>query len=159
MKFKNLIPHLLILLLPAILILSPSAEGVEFKLRYAHVQPDKHVTNLSALWMADELKKRSSGRVEMQVFPGGVLGRPNDMLDSLHSGDLDFAWISTAELSPSIKEFNIISVSYLFKDLFHWKEVFLKQESYVVKRFRQVVENSPYGIIWVGPLGRLPPAL
>lgn len=153
MEFKNLITNMLILCILTILILPLAVEGAEFRLKYAHVQPDKHVTNLSALWMADELKKRSNGRVEMQVFPGGVLGRPNDMLDSLQSGDLDFAWVSTAELSPSIKEFNLISISYLFKNLNHWKEIFLKQDSYVVKRFSQAVENSPYGIKWVGPLG------
>lgn len=126
--------------------------GAEFKLKYAHVQPEKHVTNLSALWMAQEINKRTKGRVEMSVYPGGVLGPDNQLLDSLQAGDIDFAWISSANLATSMKEFNVFSLSYLFKDFEHYKRVMAKN-SYVMKRFTNVVENSPYGIKMVGVLG------
>ena len=143
-----------VLVCVAVLLLLPSVSTAapQFKLKYAHVQPDKHATNLSALWMAEELKKRSGGRIEMAVYPGSVLGRPNDMLDSLQVGDLDFAWISSAELAPSIKEFNVFSISYLFKDSNHWKKVFTR-DSPVMKRLNELTERSPYGISLVGMLG------
>ena len=50
------------------------AKGAEFKLKYADVQPEKHVTNISAMWMAQEINKRTKGRVEMSVYPVGYLG-------------------------------------------------------------------------------------
>ncbi len=129
-----------------------NVSGAEFKLKYADVQPEKHVTNQSAKWMADEIKKRTKGRVEMSVFPGGVLGPDNQLLDSLQSGDIDFAWISSANLASSMKEFNVFSLSYLFKDYEHYKKV-MARNSYVWKRFSDVVEHSPYGIKMVGILG------
>lgn len=132
--------------------LPPDVSGAEFKLKYADVQPEKHVTNISAKWMADEIKKRTKGRVEMLVYPGGVLGPDNQLLDSLQSGDIDFAWISSADLATSIKEFNVFSLSYLFKDFEQYKRV-MGKNSYVWKRFSDVVEKSPYGIKMVGVLG------
>ena len=152
MRMRSFLISFAILILASVIAVPPVSAQAQFKLKYAHVQPDKHATNLSALWMADELKKRSKGRIEMLVYPGSVLGRPNDMLDSLQAGDLDFAWVSSAELAPSIKEFNVFSVSYLFRDSNHWKKVFSK-DSPVVKRIEQIVDRSPYGIMYAGMLG------
>lgn len=124
----------------------------EFKLKYAHVQPEKHITNLSALWMAEQLKARSNGRIELAVYPGGVLGRPNEMLDSLQIGDLDLAWISSANLGPSIKEFNVFSLSYLFKDYKHFAKV-MNENTSVMKTITEATEKSQYGVKVIGILG------
>ncbi len=137
----------------AVLLAAPVAEaGAEFSLKYANVQPATHVTNLSAEWMAKELKRRSNGRIEMKVFPGGVLGRPNEMLDSLQIGDIDFAWISSANLATSIKQFNVFSLSYLFSSFAHYQNAFAK-DSALMKKLRNIVDKSNYDIKLVGILG------
>lgn len=137
----------------AMLLMAPGAQaGPEFSLKYANVQPASHVTNLSAEWMAEELKRRTNGRVEMKVFPGGVLGRPNEMVDSLQVGDIDFAWISSANLATSIKEFNVFSLSYLFSNFAHYQNAFAK-DSALMQKLRAIVDKSEYDIKLVGILG------
>jgi len=126
--------------------------AAEFSLKYAHVQPDTHVTNRSALWLAEQIKKETNGRVEMNVFASGVLGRDNEMLDSLESGDIDIAWISSANLGTSIQEFNIFSLPYLFASNEHYNKVFTK-DGEVMKMLAKIVEESPYGIQLGGMLG------
>ena len=137
----------------ALLLAAPGAQaGAEFSLKYANVQPATHVTNLSAEWMANELERRSNGRIEMKIFPGGVLGRPNEMVDSLQVGDIDFAWISSANLATSIGQFNVFSLSYLFSSFDHYKNAFTKNSA-LVKNVSTIVDNSAYDIKLVGILG------
>ena len=137
----------------ALLLAAPGAQaGAEFSLKYANVQPATHVTNLSAEWMANELERRSNGRIEMKIFPGGVLGRPNEMVDSLQVGDIDFAWISSANLATSISQFNVFSLSYLFSSYDHYKNAFTKNSA-LVKNLSTIVDKSAYDIKLVGILG------
>ncbi len=128
------------------------AVAAEFTLKYAHVQPETHVTNRSALWLADQVQKETNGRVEMKVFPSGVLGRDNEMLDGLEAGDIDIAWISSANLGTSIREFNVFSLPYLFAGDAHYNKVFSKG-SEVMKLLATYVDKSPYGIRLGGMLG------
>ncbi|SBW05938.1 putative TRAP dicarboxylate transporter-DctP subunit [uncultured delta proteobacterium] len=137
----------------AILLLSvQTIFAAEFSLKYAHVQPDTHVTNRSALWLADQLKKETNGRIELKVFPSGVLGRDNEMLDGLEAGDIDIAWISSANLGTSITEFNVFSLPYLFSSDAHYNKVFAKS-SPVMQLLATYVDKSPYGIVLGGMLG------
>ncbi|CAK7072621.1 MAG: 2,3-diketo-L-gulonate-binding periplasmic protein YiaO [Desulfovibrio sp.] len=142
----------LILACVAITLPFQAASAAEFTLKYAHVQPDTHVTNRSALWLAEQLKKETNGRVEMKVFPSGVLGRDNEMLDGLEAGDIDIAWISSANLGTSIKEFNVFSLPYLFENNDHYNKVFATN-SPVMGLLATYVDKSPYGIQLGGMLG------
>jgi tripartite ATP-independent transporter DctP family solute receptor len=144
-------------------IFSPLAFGVlllsvqivfaaEFTLKYAHVQPETHVTARSAIWLAEQIKKETKGRVEMNVFHSGVLGRDNEMLDGLQAGDIDIIWISSANLGTSIREFNVFSLPYLFSNDAHYNRVFSKGSD-VMRLLADYVDKSPYGIQVGGMLG------
>ncbi|WP_349367010.1 MAG: TRAP transporter substrate-binding protein [Nitratireductor rhodophyticola] len=124
-------------------------------LRYAHVQPESHVTTASAQWLADQLAEVSSADVEMQIFPGGQLGGPDEMLDSLQVGALDFAWISAAGLAQSMPEFNVFSLSYLFDSDEHFLAA-MAEGSPLYKRLQEIVGESPYGVELAGILGGVP---
>lgn len=124
-------------------------------LRYAHVQPEGHVTTASANWLASQLSEISNSDIEMQIFPGGQLGGPDEMLDSLQVGDLDFAWISTAGLAQSIPEFNVFSLSYLFESDEHFVNA-VAEGSPLYRRLQEIVGDSPYGVELVGILGGVP---
>lgn len=136
-----------------LLLLSVQAiYAAEFSLKYAHVQPDTHVTNRAALWLAEQLAKETNGRIDLKVFPSGVLGRDNEMLDGLESGDIDIAWISSANLGTSIPEFNVFSLPYLFANDAHYNKVFAKG-SPVMQLLATYADKSPYGIVLGGMLG------
>lgn len=124
-------------------------------LRYAHVQPETHATNQSAIWLGEQLKDASGGEIELQVFPGGQLGGPDEMLDALQVGDLDFAWIASAGLAQSIPEFSIFSLNYLFADDDHFREA-LAEGSPLFEHLREIVSTSPYDVELVGIMGGVP---
>lgn len=124
-------------------------------LRYAHVQPEAHATNKSALWFGKQLGEATGGSVELQVFPGGQLGGPNEMLDALQVGDLDFAWIASAGLAQSIPEFSVFSLSYLFANDEHFKTS-LAPGAPLFEHLKEIVSASPYDVELVGMLGGVP---
>lgn len=124
-------------------------------LRYAHVQPEGHATNRSAVWLADSLRDRTGGEMQMQIFPGGQLGGPNEMLDALQVGDLDFSWIASAGLAQSIPEFSIFSLSYLFLNDDHFRRSFTPGAP-LFEHLKRIVSASPYDIELVGMLGGVP---
>ncbi|MCC6000633.1 MAG: TRAP transporter substrate-binding protein [Pararhodobacter sp.] len=124
-------------------------------LRYAHVQPEGHATNRSALWLADQLRDAAGGALQLQLFPGGQLGGPNEMLDALQVGDLDFSWIASAGLAQSIPEFSVFSLSYLFRDDSHFRNS-LSAGAPLFEHLRRIVSASPYDVELVGMLGGVP---
>ena len=88
---------------------TPSPAQAQVKLRYAHVG----VANAPQTRYADELaqlvKERTAGRVEIQVFPNSQLGGVGEMVDGIKSGAIaighhDFA--SLGKILPVVAAFN-----------------------------------------------------
>lgn len=99
-----------------------NATKPEFTLKFGHDQAPEHAYNQAALYFADQVNKKTNGRVEIKVFPNAQLGNESVMLDSLKMGTLDFCISSTSNASSHVPEFGLLSLSYLYKD----KEHFLK---------------------------------
>lgn len=133
----------------------PNIARTQTMLRYAHVQPEAHATNRSALWFGEQLSEASGGETELQVFSGGQLGGPDEMLDALQVGDLDFAWIASAGLAQSIPEFSVFSLSYLFANDDHFRRVFASGAP-LFEHLKEIVSASPYDVELVGILGGVP---
>ncbi len=51
--------------------------------------------------IAAEVKEKSSGRIDIQVFPGGQLGSGKDMMESVSAGALQFTTMARARSAPS----------------------------------------------------------
>ena len=55
------------------------------KLKWAHVYETPEPYHVNALWAAEEIKKRTNGRYEVQVFPASQLGNENQINEVLNS--------------------------------------------------------------------------
>ena len=53
------------------------------KLKWAHVYEIAEPYHTEALWAADEIKKRTNGKYEIQVFPASQLGNENQINEGL----------------------------------------------------------------------------
>src|SRR5213078_3892321 len=53
------------------------------KLKWAHVYETSEPYHKWSVWAGDEIKKRTSGRYEVQVFPASSLGTENDINQGL----------------------------------------------------------------------------
>jgi TRAP-type C4-dicarboxylate transport system substrate-binding protein len=84
--------HALIALLVAVLAAAPAA-AQEIKLKLSHFAPaaHNHHQNVIVPW-AEEIKRRTGGRVEITVFPGSALCKPPQQYECARSGIADLAW-------------------------------------------------------------------
>jgi len=56
------------------------------KLKWAHVYEVSEPYHKWSVWAADEIKKRTNGRYEVQVFPASTLGKESDINQGLQLG-------------------------------------------------------------------------
>src|SRR5690606_15964308 len=88
--------------------------GETYKFKLAHIAPPDHIWNETAEKFAEELEKRSDGRMTMDLYPGGQLGGEPDMVQQLETGSLDFGFITTAFLTSRSDAFSAWFAPYLF---------------------------------------------
>ena len=70
-------------------VFSAAPASAQTKLKFAHVYETSEPYHKWALWAADEVKKRTAGRYEMQVFPASSLGKETDINQGLTLGTID----------------------------------------------------------------------
>ena len=74
----------------AIAALSTSfAFGAEMTLKLGHLANEKNAWHLAAVKFGDELKARTDGRIEVQVFPNESLGKEIDLINGMQLGTVD----------------------------------------------------------------------
>ena len=56
------------------------------KLKWAHVYETSEPFHKWSVWAGDEIKKRTNGRYEIQVFPASSLGKESDINQGLTLG-------------------------------------------------------------------------
>ena len=59
------------------------------KLKWAHVYETSEAYHTESVWAADEIKKRTNGKFEIQVFPASTLGKETDINQGLTLGTVD----------------------------------------------------------------------
>jgi TRAP-type C4-dicarboxylate transport system substrate-binding protein len=104
-------------LLAAILMTSSLAQAAEtatFKI--ATIAPD------GTTWMremragADEIEKRSEGRIKFKFFPGGIMGNDASVLRKIRVGQLQGGAFASASLSAVYPDAQIYSLPLLFRN-------------------------------------------
>lgn len=90
-----------------------------FTLKYAGVLPYDHPTSRAIESWAQEVEARSSGRIKIQLFHGGALGKSTEVVEYIQSGDVAFSNVSTAFMSSFDKKYDVFSLPYVFRDEEH----------------------------------------
>jgi TRAP-type C4-dicarboxylate transport system substrate-binding protein len=77
----------------AVLVGAGASAAQEIKLKLSHFIPvaHNHHANVIVPW-AEEVKKRTNGRVEITIFPGAALCKPTQQYECAKSGIADLAW-------------------------------------------------------------------
>ena len=79
------------------------------KLKWAHVYETSEPFHTSSVWAAEEIKKRTNGRYQIDVYPASQLGKENDINQGLSLGTVD---IIISGSSFAAKAFPRIGVTY-----------------------------------------------
>ena len=77
-------------------VLTNGAAQAQTKLKWAHVYEGGEVYHKQAFWAADEIKKRTAGRVLIDIFPSSQLGKETDINQGLTLGTVDIIYTGMA---------------------------------------------------------------
>ena len=95
------------------------AAGAE-TLKFAHVYEVSEPYHKWALWAADEIKKRTGGRYEIQVFPASTLGKEQDIYQGLALGSIDLVYTGSLYAARDYGPMAVSSAPFMFRDFAHW---------------------------------------
>lgn len=92
-------------------------------LKFGHGLDPTHPVHKGMLFMAERLKEKSGGKVELQIFPSGVLGSETDNIEQIQRGALGITKVSAAVMESFIPEMAVFSLPYIFRDETHYWNV------------------------------------
>ena len=98
------------------LVLAPRAARAEtLSFKYGHNLPVEHPLHVRMVEMWAAVRKESSGRLDVTIFPNNELGGDTAMLTQLRSGALQFMTLAGAILASVVPVAGIESVGFAFK--------------------------------------------
>jgi tripartite ATP-independent transporter DctP family solute receptor len=105
----------------AALAFSGAALG-QTKLKWAHVYETSEPYHTAAVWAAGEIKKRTNGRYEVEVFPASSLGKETDINQGLTLGTVDIIYTGQLFAGRTYGPIAIGGAPFMFRDFEHWKK-------------------------------------
>jgi tripartite ATP-independent transporter DctP family solute receptor len=95
--------------------------AAQTKLKWAHVYETSEAYHTAAIWAAEEIKKRTSGRYDIEVFPASTLGKETDINQGLTLGTVDIIYTGQLFAGRTYGPLAIGGAPYMFRDFDHWK--------------------------------------
>ena len=88
-------------------------------IRWGELLPATHPQVQMAERIAKDLKEKSQGRIEAQVFPAGQLGSGKDMIEAVSAGNLTMTTDGGAAIGQFLPQITLIEAPYLWRDAAH----------------------------------------
>jgi len=107
------------LLVGIALALALSSVSAQTKLRYAHFGVANAPQTLYADEVANLVKERTNGRVEIQVFANSQLGGVNEMVDGVRSGAISMAHHDFGSLGRIVSNTAVFNTPFMYRDPEH----------------------------------------
>jgi len=95
--------------------------SAQTKLKWAHVYETSEPYHTAAVWAAGEIKKRTNGRYEVEVFPASTLGKETDINQGLTLGTVDIIYTGQLFAGRTYGPLAIGGAPFMFRDFEHWK--------------------------------------
>jgi len=86
------------------------------KLKWAHVYEVSEPYHTQSLWAAEEIKKRTSGKFDIQVFPASSLGKETDINQGMTLGTVDMIISGPSFAARSYPRIGIAYYPFIFRD-------------------------------------------
>lgn len=119
MRIKSFFLVVLILL-----ICVSCKQNTDNKMMYlAHTLPQTHPVHKGILEFQRALKQKSGGKLQVKIFPDGMLGSEREVLELLQIGSVAVTKVSAATMSNFVAEYHILGIPYLFRNKEHQFDV------------------------------------
>ena len=97
------------------LMVSTAAQAQQ-KLKWAHAYETSEPYHTESVWAAEEIKKRSNGKFDIQVFPASTLGKETDINQGLTLGTVDMIISGTSFAARTYPRLGIAYYPFIFRD-------------------------------------------
>ena len=120
-------------------------------IRWGEMLPASHPQVQMIDRVAQEVKAKTGGRIDIQGFPNGQLGSGKDMMDAVASGGLTMTTDGAAALGAFLPQLSVIEAPYLWRDAAHMAKaagtsIFADMNNQLVaKRGMHMLAMSYYG--------------
>lgn len=103
----------------AMLVASVSAAVAGVELKFAHAAPDTDLQQNLATFFADEVAKRTGGKVTVKIFPQGQLGNDQQMITGARSGVIDIVMSGLNNFTGMMPKLGGLELPFMFQNREH----------------------------------------
>ena len=96
--------------------LGATVAQAQTKLKWAHVYETSEPYHTESVWAGEEIKKRTNGKYEIQVFPASTLGKETDINQGLTLGTVDMIISGPSFAARAYPRFGIAYYPFIFRD-------------------------------------------
>jgi tripartite ATP-independent transporter DctP family solute receptor len=117
----------------------PAAPALaQTKLKWAHVYEVSEPYHTESVWAAEEIKKRTNGKFDIQVFPASSLGKETDINQGMTLGTVDMIISGPSFAARSLPRLGIAYYPFIFRDAAH-QAAYSKSDVFkeMVEQYRQ----------------------
>ena len=93
--------------------------NAQTKLKWAHVYETSEPFHKYSVWAAEEIKKRTNGKYDIQVFPASSLGKEVDINQGMTLGTVDIILSCASFAGNTYKPLAITYFPFIFRDAEH----------------------------------------
>ena len=131
--------------------LATAPAQAQTKLKWAHVYETSEPFHKWSVWAAEEIKKRSNGKYQIDVYPASQLGKENDINQGLTLGTVDIIISGSSFAAKSFPRIGVTYYPYTFRNVDHllaytksdiYKEL---TKGYAEKSGNQIIATTYYG--------------
>jgi tripartite ATP-independent transporter DctP family solute receptor len=138
-------------LLAAAVVALAGTAAAQTKLKWAHVYETSEPYHTESVWAAEEIKKRTNGKFEIQVFPASSLGKETDINQGMQLGTVDMIISGSSFAARNYPRLGIAYYPFIFRDgdhlLAYAKSAVFKEmiDGYREKTGIQILAYTYYG--------------
>jgi tripartite ATP-independent transporter DctP family solute receptor len=103
----------------AALVVGATPALAQTKLKWAHVYEVSEPYHTESVWAAEEIKKRTNGKFDIQVFPASSLGKETDINQGLTLGTVDMIISGPSFAARSFPRVGVAYYPFIFRDAAH----------------------------------------
>lgn len=132
MKKKSILFMTLLLIMVLIVAMAQCQAAPKYtrvKLKIAHIYSVDHSANQACLKLAELLKAKTNGAVNLEVYPNSQLGSEKDVFDMVVAGSMDMITTGCGLMAKRYAPAGIIDTGFIAKDRDHLMRI-LKSKAF-----------------------------
>ena len=107
------------ILVATMITVATCAHSGQIILKWGDSQGPTHIAVQMIHRIAEEVKERTSGRLEIQAYPGSQMGSEVQMVEGISMGTLEIMGTGPSVVGQFIPPINILEAPYVFRDVDH----------------------------------------